>query len=66
MNKEMEMKSNKEIKRSIIIFIENNKVEVWSNFKKLCLDKRLPYHRLKSREFPIFYDKSQIFKNKMN
>jgi hypothetical protein len=42
-------------RKNIIVLITPTSVEAWGNFKKLCLAKKLPYHSLKMKEFPIVY-----------
>ena len=36
-----------------ILFFDKENIEVYSNFKKLCLVKGLSYHGLKNKPFPI-------------
>jgi hypothetical protein len=38
---------------------------VWSNFKKMCLTKGLPYHSLKVKKFPIEYKGITIYKKQV-
>lgn len=43
------------MKRIKVIVITSPVVEVWSNFKKMCESKGLPYHSLARLKFPIKY-----------
>ena len=47
-----------EMKRQNVIVVIAPTIEVWGNFRKLCVAKGfdvLPYHSLKSKPFPIIY-----------
>lgn len=48
--------------RNNIIVIISPYVECWSNFKKMCEVKKLPYHSLKMKKFPIYYKELEIHK----
>jgi len=52
------MKQNK-------IVIITPEIEVWSNFKKMCDAKKLPYHSLKFLKFPINYKEYEIHKKEV-
>ena len=43
------------MKRIKVIVIIAPDIEVWSNFKKMCEAKKLPYHSLSRLNFPIVY-----------
>ena len=57
------------MKRQKVIILENTKpkafdekIECFGNFKKMCIDKELPYHSLKMFKFPILYKDFVIHK----
>lgn len=50
------------MKRQNIITIVSPVIETWSNFKKMCEAKELPYHTLKMLKFPIKYKNYEIHK----
>ena len=58
--KDVKLKLNK--RKSLLVLIINNAPECYGNFKKLCDDKKLPYHSLKMLKFPITYKDSVIYK----
>jgi len=52
-------------RQNIIVVIIDGEIELWSNFKKLCIAKGfdvLPYHSLKALKFPIEHGDFQIYK----
>ena len=51
----MLMAEQSKMNRQNVIVVIAPTLEVWGNFKKLCINKNLPYHSLKSKKFPIFY-----------
>lgn len=50
------------MQRKNIIVIVAPEVESWSNFKKMCEAKGLPYHSLKIKTFPIVFKDFVIHK----
>lgn len=50
------------MKRQKIIVVYSPILETWSNFKKMCEAKGLPYHSLKILKFPITYKDFVIHK----
>jgi len=53
------------MKQQNLIVVIAPTLEVWGNFKKLCLAKgfdKLPYHSLKARNFPILHKEWIIHK----
>lgn len=54
------------MKRNNVIVLISDEVEVFGNFKKLCLTKKFPYHSLKVLKFPIKYNEYVIHKVKFN
>jgi hypothetical protein len=51
--------------RQNVIVVIAPTIEVWGNFKKLCVAKGfdvLPYHSLKSKKFPIIHKNFIIYK----
>lgn len=52
--------------RNIIVVVTPDAVEVWGNLIKLCKEKGLPYHSLKSKKFPISHDGMMIYKKPLN
>ena len=54
-------------KQNVIVVISNNQntVEVFGNFKKMCEVKQLPYHSLKSKKFPMQHLDILIYKNQV-
>jgi len=46
----------------IIIIAEGLEPEAWSNFRKMCLAKGLPYHSLKGKKIPVEYKGKVIYK----
>lgn len=53
-------------KNSIVLTAPDLTPEVWGNFKKMCESKGFPYHSLKSKSFPIVFEKFTIFKVPFN
>lgn len=51
---------------NVIIIITPTSIESWSNFKKMCEEKKLPYHSLKMKPFPIIWGEYEIQKLKVN
>jgi hypothetical protein len=50
------------MKKHVIIYHSLQSMEVYSNFKKMCKIKELPYHSLKGKKFPIEGNKYFIYK----
>jgi hypothetical protein len=49
--------------KNIIIYQASGQdPEPFGNFKKMCLEKGLPYHSLKGKKFPIKYKDVIIYK----
>jgi hypothetical protein len=46
----------------IIMLLPGQRPICRGNFKKLCLEFSLPYHSLKSREFPISWKEAVIYR----
>lgn len=53
-----------ERKNIIVVITETpeKNVETYSNFKKMCEVKQLPYHSLKSLKFPFVHKELIIYK----
>lgn len=51
-------------RKNVIILINPDYKEpiCRGNFKKLCIEFELPYHSLKSKDFPITYNGSIIYR----
>ena len=44
-------------RKNVIVMLTSNEVPVVrGNFKKLCLEFKIPYHSLKMKHFPITYE----------
>ena len=50
------------MQRKNVIVVISEEVEVFGNFKKMCLEKEFPYHSLKMFKFPILYNDFIIHK----
>ena len=50
------------MQRKNVIVVISEKIEVFGNFKKMCIAKELPYHSLKKLKFPIMYKNFAIHK----
>lgn len=51
--------------RKFVIIVSPG-LEPWGDFKKLCNAKKLPYHSLKGKKFPIRFGNFTIEKKKIN
>ena len=54
------------MQRQNVIITVAPAIECWSNFKKLCEVKGLPYHSLKMLKFPVTYKDYVIYKVEFN